>query len=120
MEYGVEVSMKTKPMQLGFVQIGIVLLAVATAVVHLTLLFPDVMFILNGLGYLGLTGALFLPLPFFKDHRPLVRYGLMGFTLLTIVLWGVMGQRSLLGYSDKVLEIALIVLLWIDRKKNPV
>ena len=111
--------MKTNSPQLGFIQIGIVLLAAATAVVHLTLAFPDGMFILNGLGYLGLTAALFLPLQFFKDHRSLVRYTLMGFTLLTIVLWAVMGMRNLIGFSDKVIEIALIALLWIDRNNNP-
>ncbi len=104
----------------GPLQIGIVLLAAATAIIHLTLAFPlslgNVMFILNCLGYLGLTAALFLPLPYAKDHRPLVRYALMGFTALTIILWVAIGMRTAIGYSAKIIEVALIALLWLDRK----
>ncbi len=109
--------MANKSMTLGAIQIGIILLAIATAVIHLTLSFPDPMFILNGLGYLGLTAALFLPLPFLAERRTLVRYGLMGFTLLTIILWVAIGMRTPVGYIAKVIEIALLALLWLDRKR---
>jgi hypothetical protein len=110
--------MKTSSSQFSAIQIVIVLLAVATAIVHLTLSFPDPVFILNGLGYLGLTAALFLPLPFFKDHRPLVRYVLIGFTLVTIIGWVLIGMRTVEGYTDKLVEIVLIVLLWVTRKQS--
>jgi hypothetical protein len=109
--------MENKSLQLGAVQIGIILLAIATAVIHLTLSFPDPMFILNGLGYLGLAAALFLPLPFLTERRTLVRYVLMGFTLLTIILWVAIGMRTPVGYTAKVIEIALLALLWLDRKR---
>ena len=102
--------------KIGPLQIGIILLVIYAAIVHITLSFPDVMFILNGLGYLGLAGALFLALPFFKDHRRQVRYILLGYTCLTVVLWGIMGERSLLGLSTTLLEALLVVLLWLDRK----
>jgi hypothetical protein len=108
--------MKTESSQFSAVQVAIVLLAAATAIIHLQLSFPDPVFILNGLGYLGLTAALFLPLPFFKDHRPLVRYALIGFTLVTILAWVFIGMRSPVGYIDKLVEIVLVVLLWVSRK----
>ncbi len=108
--------MKTNQIHIGAIQIGIVLQALATAIIHLTLSFPDPVFILNGLGYLGLTAALFLPLPFLENRRRLVRYALMGFTLVTIIAWIAIGMRVPLGYIAKVIEIALLVLLWIDRK----
>jgi hypothetical protein len=102
--------------KIGPLQIGIILIAIYAAIVHLTLFFPDVAFILNGLGYLGLAGALYLALPFFKDHRSLVRYVLMGYALLTVILWVFIGERSVLGYTTTFLEVVLVVLLWIDRK----
>jgi hypothetical protein len=42
---------------------GIVLLTLGTALIHLQLDFPDPVFILNGLGYLTLLAALYLPIP---------------------------------------------------------
>ena len=105
----------------GALQYGIILLAAGTAAIHLIISFPDpisnIMFILNALGYLGLTAALFLPLPFARDNRPLVRYILMGYTLLTIVLWLFIGMRTPMGYTAKVIEIVLLALLWLDRKQ---
>jgi hypothetical protein len=56
--------MKTTQTQLITVQVAIILLAAITAIIHLSLSFPDPMFILNDLGFLTLTAALFLPLPF--------------------------------------------------------
>ena len=108
--------MKLFSVKMGTLQLGIILIAIIAAIVHITLIFPDVMFILNGLGYLGLTGALFLALPFFKDHRSLVRYVLMGYTLLTVILWVAIGERSFVGYGTTLLEVVLIVMLWLDRK----
>jgi len=108
--------MKTTQTQLRTVQIVIILLAAITAFIHLSLSFPDPMFILNGLGFLALAAALFLPLPFAKDHRPLVRYVFKGYCLLTAALWAVMGLRILIGYTATTIEIILPILLWIDRK----
>jgi len=108
--------MKTNSIQIGAIQIGIILLALITAIIHLTLSFPDPVFILNGLGYLGLTAALFLPISFLQSRRSLIRYILMGFTLVTILAWVAIGLRIPLGYITKVIEIALLALLWLDRK----
>jgi len=108
--------MKTTQAQLKPIDFAIILLAAITAIIHLSLSFPDPMFILNGLGFLALTAALYLPLPFVKDHKPLVRYVFMGYCLLTAALWAVMGMRILIGYTATSIEIILPILLWINRE----
>jgi hypothetical protein len=100
-----------------------------TALLHLYLAFrfpngPDPIFILNGLGYIGLVTLLYLPVPALDHLRPLVRWVLMGYTALTIALWVVMGAGSPLtdtppnpiAYIDKLIELALLVLLWLDQQ----
>lgn len=97
-------------------QIAIVILTLATALIHISLLFPDVLFILNGLGYLTLLAAYFLPLPFVKDNRGLVRWAFMAYIIVTILAWIAMGDKSwVLGYITKLIEIVLVVLLWTDK-----
>lgn len=106
------------------IQIGIILAAVATAILHITL-FPDIMFTLNGLGYLGLLGAYLLPIPFFQGKRNLVWWAFAGYTALTIVLWVVMGDKTFVagtssatGYYAKAAEVLLLVFLWMDKPKS--
>jgi hypothetical protein len=108
--------MKTTQTQIKPIQVAIIILAGITAIIHLSLSFPDPMFILNGLGFFALTAALFLPLPFAKDHRSLVRYVFMGYCLLTAALWAAIGLRIPIGYTATTIEIILPILLWIDRK----
>lgn len=113
----------------GPVQIAIILLTVATAAVHLYLalvLMPklpdggiDPMFLLNGIGYLGLLAALYLPLGFLAPWKSLIRWVLLGYTALTILLWVLMADpRTTLGYVDKLIEIALVVLLYLESQQR--
>jgi hypothetical protein len=101
----------------GAVQIGIILLAVATALIHIALAIPQtlVMFYMNGAGYLALTAALFLPQ--FRQYRRLVRWALLGFAAVTVIGWAAIGERTPIAYVDKVIELALIALLWIDGRQ---
>ena len=121
--------MKANQMKFGTLQIGIFLLTLVTAAVHLIILniqmvnlkgSIDPLFTLNGLGYLVLLAAYFLPIPLAKNNRSLVRWVYIGFTLLTILAWVVMGVKSgpgaLFGYITKIVEVALVVLLWLDRR----
>ena len=105
--------------ELGPAQIGIIVLTVATAVIHFALVFPSVLFILNGLGYLALLEALYLPIPQLTGYRLQVRWALLGFTVLTVVLWVIMGSRTPIAYIDKLIEVVLIVLLWLDSRPGP-
>jgi hypothetical protein len=99
------------------IRIGVVVLTLITAIVHLSLLFPDPVFILNGFGYLTLLAALYLPIPRLVPHRPLVRWILIGYTLLTILAWVAIGERTLLGYSTTSVEVALVILLLIEGRR---
>jgi hypothetical protein len=107
--------------RLGPLQIGIILLTVATALVHLALGLPrpDILFILNGIGYLVLVGALYLPVPQLSAYHALIRYALMAFAAVTIVGWIVIGDKTLIiGYFDKAAETALIVLLAVEARQK--
>lgn len=105
----------------GPVQIGIVILTLATALIHFSLNFLmgklDVLFTLNGLGYLSFLAALFLPLPLISRYRPVVRILFIVYTLVTIAMWIAFGQRDFLGYTDKAIEVALVALLVLDRSR---
>lgn len=52
-------------MKLSLKHYGIILYALLAGYLHL-ILYPDIAFTLNGLGYIGLLGAYFLPIPFFS------------------------------------------------------
>jgi hypothetical protein len=106
---------------------GIILFTLATAFLHLSLysLLGLDPIVLNGLGYLALLGAYFLPIPFFQQRHGLVWWGLAGYTVLTIVLWVVMGDKqfvagtsSAIGYYAKAAEVVLLVFLWFDKPKS--
>lgn len=116
---------------------AIIVLVVATALVHFAAaldrqLFPDgpdPLFLLNGLGYLGLLGAYFLPIPFFQRQHKLVWWALVAFVILTIVAWlviwvgiNVIGNHvpffsrdSLYGVPAKLMELVLLYLLRRDK-----
>jgi hypothetical protein len=98
---------------------GIVLLTLGTALIHLQLAFPDPVFILNGLGYLALLAALFLPIPQIARYRNAVRWVLVGYAALTVFLWVLIGARTPIGYIDKAIEVALITLLLLEARRQP-
>ena len=103
----------------GWQKIAIILLTLVTAGVHLTLLFPNPLFILNGLGYLALLAAYFLPISFLQNNHKLVRWVYMGFAAVTILAWLAIGNKSwpggALGYFTKLVEVVLIFSLYSDR-----
>jgi hypothetical protein len=111
-------------MKLTGIHYGIILAALATAILHITL-YPDIMFTLNGLGYLGLLGAYFLPIAFFQQRHNLVWWALVGYASLTIILWVIMGEKDFnaspsapIGYYAKAAEVLLLIFLWADKPKS--
>ena len=109
----------------GPVQIGIILLTTATAIIHLFLAYGiavelgfsrSIMFLGNGLGYLALLAALYLPQ--FKQWNKWVRWALIAFTLVTIVGWVAVGARTFIGYADKLIEVALVALLFTEMRSK--
>jgi hypothetical protein len=110
--------MRTQSTTHSVLRIGIVVLTLATALIHLQLNFPDPIFILNGLGYITLLAALYIPIPRIARYRNTVRLILMGYAALTLFLWILIGARTPIGYIDKVIEIALILLLLLDARRS--
>jgi hypothetical protein len=125
-------------MQLKTKDYPIIVLVLATAILHLAASFdrvlfpdgvPDPLFLLNGLGYLGLLGAYFLPIPFFQQNHKLVWQVLFGYVILTIVAWVVIwvginviangvaffSRDSIYGVPAKIIEVVLLSLLWKDK-----
>jgi hypothetical protein len=100
---------------LGPKQYGIIGLALVTAVVHLYLgiQFNDTLFLLNGIGYLGLVGMLYLPIAFLASYKRYIRWALIGYAALTVILYFVMQgfQNDPLGLFTKAVEVVLIGLL---------
>jgi hypothetical protein len=116
---------------------AIIVLTLITAFLHIAAaldkkLFPDgpdPLFILNGLGYLGLLGAYFLPISFFQQRHELVRRGYMLFAVITIAAWifiwviqyviiqhtPFFSHDSLYGVPSKISEVILIWLLSQDK-----
>jgi hypothetical protein len=110
--------MNRTTMAVGPLQIGIALLLLGTALTHLTLNFPDLMFIMNGVGYLGFLLARHVQLPLLGGRENLLRWGLIGYTALTLVLWVAFGERSLIGYVNKTNEVALLALLVVESRQQ--
>jgi hypothetical protein len=93
----------------------ILVLALATAYVHLTL--GGTIFLLNAIGYLVLAAGVVasaLPIGFARRLRWLPRIGLAGFALVTIGAYLVIGPYFTLGWVTKAIEVAIIGLVAAD------
>ena len=125
-------------MKLKTIDYFIIILVLATALLHLAAAFdktlfpdgtPDPLFTLNGLGYLGLLGAFYLPIPFFQKQHKLAWQVLFGYVILTILAWlaiwvgiNVIGNHvpffsrdSIYGVPAKIIELVLLYLLWQEK-----
>ena len=120
---------------------GIIVLVLATAFLHFGAAFdprlyeaghqlPDPLFALNGVGYLGLLLAYFLPVRFLQERHRLVWWILLAYVIVTILAWvgiwvginvignGVpfFGPDSDYGVPAKIAEVILLFFLWRDRQ----
>lgn len=101
-------------------QSAIWVLGVITALVHLALAFFfgsfDVIFLLNGVGYIVLLWALLKTPAFLSGLQSLIPWALILFTLVTIVLFFVFNAETgygPLGLFTKADEILLIVAVFM-------
>jgi hypothetical protein len=106
----------------------IILLTLITAGIHFYFFYTDpkggllfIMFLLNGLGYLGLLGLLYLPLGLPASLHRLVRPVFIGYTILTIVLYIIISaQLGIWSFPwapiAKVAEVILVWQLWSEGK----
>lgn len=100
----------------GIMRMGIILLTVATAVIHFVLAF-DWLFYANALGYLILLALLYLPGPALAPYRGIVRWLLIAYAAVTVVAWISFGTRSPIAYATKAIEIILIILLFLEGQR---
>lgn len=94
-------------------------LVVVTALIHLGISggWANPLFIANGIGYLVLIVCLYF-VPQLRSQRSLIRYALLGYTAVTFILYFVFNWPDIwgpVGLLDKAVELALIILLWLDR-----
>jgi hypothetical protein len=112
---------------IGPVLIGAVLLALATASIHLYLFLVEgylgsgtmlpiyqLLFINNVLAYVTLAVALVLPISPLPQVRPVTRTLLTAIAVASIVSYYHVGVIDLLGNIDKIIEVLLIVVLTIN------
>ena len=100
-------------------RVAIVALALATALIHIYLAIPLTLvpFYLNGLGYAALAIALYLPR--LRPWREQLRWALVAYTAMTILLWLFLGRPyTTIGYVDKAVELALVGLLLFERRRS--
>ena len=100
---------------------AIVTLALATGYIHSTL--GGLLFTLNAVGYLTAAVAMVIPLALAVRFRWVVRLGLIGYAMTTILGWAIQGPYYQTAYVAKGIEVALIVLVAIDFARidgNPV
>lgn len=104
-------------------RLAIMILTIATAVIHLALnlggLYPP--FLANAIGYIVLMVVFFkwVNLPFLKGSEKWVWYAYMGFTAATIVAYFVIAPNPLsnpVGLATKVIEALLIYSLWAHKE----
>ena len=102
-------------------RLAIIVFAVATGLIHLVLSSgSDPLFILNGIGFLGLLGLIYLPLSFLDPYRSLAAWGLVAFSLITIIAYFVVNPEpfsSALGLLTKAIELALIILIVMNKRQ---
>ena len=112
-------------MKLSLWRVGIIICALTTAYLHISL-YPDFGYVdwivLNGFGTIALLLAYFLPIPFFQQRHTNIFWALFGYIWLTILLWLIFGDKTFvlettaaIGYYAKTAELLLLVFLWLDR-----
>ena len=126
----------------GPLQVAICVLSLITAVVHIylgvitqimiatqpeataaaggatSLGFFAALFYLDGVGFLVLTVALYLPA--LARFRRLTRWALIALTAATIVAYFALigGNYDALGIGDKLVEVVLLVLLIVEGRRD--
>jgi len=107
-------------------RILIILLTLAAAAVHFKFFIEDpsggLIYGLNGIGYLGLLGLVYLPFPFLEKLHGLARWLLASYAAIVIVAYIVFGIQHKqwtvpLGPVTVLIELILIVLLVVEARQ---
>ena len=115
----------------GALRSAIIILTLFTAIIHVWLGIGFLVgggwaFVLNGAGYLTLLILYVGHWRSLAHLRWIVRWLFIAYTAITVIAWIFIGTGSpvagpavpsaqtLVAYVDKVMEVTLIVLLWLD------
>lgn len=117
---------------LGPLAAGVIILTLATAGIHFYLAPTEfqmgatlfgVLFVLNGLGYLTMVAVMYAPLGMLAPFRGAARGLLVLIALGSIGAYFYVGVFDTVGWVDKAVEGALIVLVgieaWIAQAAKP-
>ena len=109
------------------VRIGVALLALGTAGIHLYLFLIEgflgngemlpiyqLLFVGNVFAYVTLAAGLLLPLSPLERVRSLVRVALISIAVASIASYFYVGVLDAVGHIDKTVEVLLIVLVTVD------
>lgn len=109
------------------VRIGVALLALGTAGIHLYLFLIEgflgngemlpiyqLLFVGNALAYVTLAALLLLPLSPLARVRSFVRVALVSIAVASIVSYFYVGVLDALGHTAKAVEVLLILLVMVD------
>lgn len=107
----------------GLRQWAIIVLTLITAAIHIWLGFSfldagGLIFVLNGIGFLALLALFTLKIQSLAPYRRWIRWLLIAYTAITVIAWALIGNRTLLAYGTKAVEVALIALLWLDDQRR--
>lgn len=115
-------------MSRALLKTAVVILTLITALIHLVILnigifqfkgSIDLLFTLNGIGYLVLLAAFVGKIPFIiSGQDKWIHYSFIGFTLVTILAFFVLGSGGVLGYFTKAVEGLLVVALILHLQKT--
>ena len=122
-----QITQRQTTSRIGPLQIAIIVLVAVTACIHLyralllgapsMRLFP-LIFYLNFIGYAVLVIAHYAPQ--LQRYQRATRWILIVYAAITIIAWVLITQArpNVLGYIDKPIEIALIVLLVLEDQRS--
>jgi len=108
----------------SFLRTAILVLAAITAIIHFVRApGAGIPFVLNGIGFLALAALVVVQPAFLAGREALVRYALIAFSIVTILAWVVLGDKSLpegwMGYVAKIDELLLIAATWAFGRLTP-
>jgi hypothetical protein len=117
---------ETRP-GIGVARVGIALLALGTASIHLYLFLIEgflgsgtmlpiyqLLFVGNFFAYLTLAAALILPISPLARFRSFIRTLLIAIAVASIASYFYVGVLDAVGHIDKAIEVLLIVLVTVD------
>ncbi len=98
----------------------ILILTLITAIIHIYVgaVVPATILLLNGIGFLALAAARYF-IPQLAPYKNIIHWAFIAYTAITIVgyfaRWGVDGLTDPTGMAAKIVEVALIIILFLDR-----